>query len=274
MDIIHSFLLGITQGLTEFLPISSSAHLVILPKIIKAKSEILNSLTFDVILHFGTFMAVVIYYRKKLFNLILIFLDGVFNEQKRKISDFKLSIALIIATIPAFLFGFFLDEYVEKTFREPALIAFVFVIFAIFLLFADNKKNLLRNINQITLKDAIIIGSFQALALIPGVSRSGITITAALLLGLKRDEAAEFSFLLSIPIILGAFIFKLSSIIKLGVGENITVLLTGFFSSFIAGFIAIWFLINFVKKNSYLPFVIYRILLGLMIFIFVFRGVI
>lgn len=266
LDIIHSFLLGIIQGLTEFLPISSSAHLVLVPKIMKIKSEILHSLTFDVVLHFGTLVAVLLYFRKKIINIFICFLDGVFNSQKRDTFDFKLSVCLIAATIPAFLAGFFLNDYAEKIFRNPLLIAVVLIAFAMLLFFADKNKNLFKNINQITIKDALIIGCFQALAIMPGVSRSGITITAALFLGFKREDSTEFSFLLSVPVILGAFIFKIDDILKFGISENIALLLIGFISSFIAGFIAIFFLINFVKRNSFLPFVIYRILLGLVIF--------
>jgi len=265
LDIIYSFLLGVVQGLTEFLPISSSAHLVLLPEILNLKSEILCSLTFDVVLHFGTLMAVLIYFRKKITSLLIAFFEGAFNSRKRNIEDFKLSVYIIIATIPAFLAGFFLSDYAEKIFRKPVLISCVLIIFAIFLFIADRNKNLLKDINKITIKDALIIGCFQVFALIPGVSRSGITITAALLLGLKREDSAEFSFLLSVPVILGAFVFKISEVFKVGSGDNILVLLTGFISAFVAGFLAILFLINFVKKNSFLLFVIYRILLGIII---------
>ncbi|MCX8093818.1 MAG: undecaprenyl-diphosphatase UppP [Candidatus Goldbacteria bacterium] len=274
MDIIHSFLLGIVQGLTEFLPISSSAHLVLVPKILKTKSELLNSLTFDVVLHAGTLMAVLIYYLKKIKNLTIAFFNGIFDVEKRKILDFKLSFFLLVATIPAFLAGYFFNEYAENTFRSPLLIAIIFILFALFLLFADKKKGLFKDIEHITLKEAIIIGCFQALAIIPGVSRSGITITAALLLGFKRDSSAEFSFLLSVPVIFGAFIFKIKDAFKLVTNDNFLIFLVGFVSSFIAGFIAIFFLINFVKKNSYLPFVVYRILLGGVIIFLFFKGII
>lgn len=271
MDIIHSFLLGIVQGLTEFFPISSSAHLVLVPKIMKVKSEILHSLTFDVILHFGTLLAVLLYFREKIINIFICFFNGVFNLKKRDTSDFKLSVSLIVAIIPTFLVGIFFNDYAERIFRNPLLIAIVLITFAIFLFFADKNNRLFKNINQITIKDALIIGCFQALAIMPGVSRSGITITAALFLGFNREDSAEFSFLLSVPVIFGAFIFKIGDILKFGMGENIALLLSGFISSFIAGFIAIFFLINFVKRNSFLPFVIYRILLGLIIFAVFYR---
>lgn len=272
MDIIHSFLLGVVQGLTEFLPVSSSAHLVLLPKIINFKNEFLHSLTFDVLLHSGTLLAVLIYYREKIIKLLNSFFKGIFNKQERNNTEFKLSIFLISATIPALLIGAFLNDYAESKFRSPVLIALVLIVFGFFLLYADSKKNIGKDINNLTLKDALIIGCFQAIAIIPGVSRSGITITAALLLGFKRQDAAEFSFLLSIPVIFGAFVFEIPDVIKHGVYENISILLTGFISSFIAGFVAILFLINFVKKNSYLPFVIYRVLLGILIIGLVLKG--
>lgn len=271
MDIIHSFILGVVQGLTEFLPVSSSAHLVLLPKIINLKNEFLNSLTFDVLLHSGTLLAVLIYYREKIVKLLVGFFKGIFNKQERNNTEFKLSIFLILATVPALFAGAFLNDYAESNFRNPVLIALVLIVFAFFLLYAD-RKNTGKEINNLTLKDALIIGCFQAIAIIPGVSRSGITITAALLLGFKRQDAAEFSFLLSIPVIFGAFVFEISDVIKHGVYESISVLLTGFISSFISGFVAILFLINFVKKNSYLPFVVYRVLLGVLIIGLFFKG--
>ncbi len=265
LDIIYSLLLGVVQGLTEFLPVSSSAHLVLIPKILNLKSEILNSLTFDVILHSGTLMAVLIYFRKKIIRLLIAFFKGAFNSRERNTEDFKLSVYIIIATIPAFLAGFFFNDYAENIFRNPVLIACVLIVFAVFLFIADKNKNLSKDMNKITVKDALIIGCFQMLAIIPGVSRSGITITAALLSGMKREDSAEFSFLLSVPVIAGAFVFKTGEVLKTGMGDNSAIFFAGFFSAFVAGFLAILFLINFVKKNSFLLFVIYRILLGIII---------
>ncbi len=272
MHYINSSILGIVQGLTEFLPVSSTAHLIIIPFLLKIKEELLKSLAFDIFLHGGTLLAVIIYYRDKIIKLIIKFFEGIFNKDKRDDADFKLSIFIILATFPAFVFGYFFKDLIEQIFRKPIFPALFLIIFAVLLFIADRIKNKGKDIKNLNFFDALIIGFFQAIALLPGVSRSGITITAGLFLGYNRKDAAEFSFLLSIPAISGALIFGVKDLVKSGINDNLIILITGFIFAFLSGIIAIKFLLSYVKKFSYLIFVIYRIIFGTLILVFIFWG--
>ncbi len=272
MDYINSSILGIIQGLTEFLPISSTAHLIIVPFLLKIKEGLLKSLTFDIFLHGGTLLAVIIYYRDKIIKLIVKFFEGIFDKNKRDDVNFKLSIFIILATLPAFFFGYFFKDLIEQIFRTPIFSALFLIIFAILLFIADRIKNKSKDIEKLNFFDALIIGFFQAIALLPGVSRSGITITAGLFLGYNRKDAAEFSFLLSIPVILGALVFGIKDLVKSGINDNFIILITGFIFAFLSGIIAIKFLLSYVKRFSYLIFIIYRITFGTLILILIFLG--
>ena len=268
MDYFNSIILGIIQGLTEFLPVSSTAHLILIPKLLKIKEALLNSMAFDIFLHLGTLFAVVLFYWQKLLKILKSFFSGIFSVDERKTIDFKIGVYLIIGTLPAFLFGYFLKDIIETIFRGTFYVASFLILFSFFLLIADKIKNAGREINDMNIMDAIIIGCFQAIALLPGVSRSGISITAGLLRGFKRADAAEFSFLLSIPAIFGAVVFGTKDLLKYGVDGNLLILISGFIFSFLSGFFAIKFLISFVKKYSYLIFVIYRVIFGIIIIVF------
>lgn len=263
MDIFYSVILGIVQGLTEFLPVSSSAHLVIAPKLLGGSPELLHSLAFDIALHAGTLAAVVWYFRKKLASMAAVFLGGIASAQKRKETDFKLAVYILLATIPAVAAALVFEEQIEGIFREPQYTAAALIVFGVVLFLADRFSKRQLSLAEITLKAALIIGLFQALALMPGVSRSGITITAALILGYRREDAAEFSFLLSVPAIAGAFVFGLKDLLGAGItpAETLTVI-SGFAAAAASGFFAIKFLMSFIKKSSFLPFVIYRGALG------------
>jgi undecaprenyl-diphosphatase len=208
MELAQSILFGLIQGLTEFLPVSSSAHLSALPQLMGVKSEFLNSLAYDVVLHGGTLCAVLFFFRKKVAALISAFLRGIFSGYARKTSDFRLSIYIIIATIPAVITAFFLQDQVEGVVRNPLYTGAALIVFGIILWLADKTGKKQKRAAELSVVDSIIIGLAQALSLIPGVSRSGITITAGLFTGLKREDAAEFAFLLSITAIAGAFIFN------------------------------------------------------------------
>ena len=273
MDILHSIILGIVQGLTEFLPVSSSAHLVIAPKLLKGSSELLHSLAFDIALHAGTLAAVVWFFRKKLIAMASGFFAGIASADKRKETDFRLAVYIILATIPAVAAALLFEKQIEGVFREPKYTAAALIVFGIILYFADRFSKRKNSIAEITLKAALIVGLFQSLSLLPGVSRSGITITAALLLGYRREDSAEFSFLLSVPAITGAFVFGLKDLIGAGMsaGEAAAVV-SGFAAAAVSGFFAIKFLMSFLKKSSFLPFVIYRGALGILILIMVFGG--
>jgi undecaprenyl-diphosphatase len=261
VEILQSILLGLIQGLTEFLPVSSSAHLSALPRIFGINSAFLNSLSFDVALHAGTLLAVVVFFWKKIIGLFKGFFGGLVSKKAGKAPDFTLAVNIIIATLPVIAAGVLLQDKIEGLFRNPIYTGAALIIFGLVLWLADKAGKKQKTTAKISVIDSIIIGFAQILSLVPGVSRSGITITAGLFSGLKRADAVEFAFLLSVPAIAGAFVFKLKDIMGTGI-ENAALLAAGFIASAIAGFAAISFLITFVKKNNFTPFVFYRLALG------------
>lgn len=250
MSISHAVVLGIVQGLTEVFPISSSAHLVIIPWIFKWSYQ---GLSFDVALHIGTALAFIVYFFKDWVEMI---------SSRNKFFWF-----LVIATIPGAFAGLILERKAETIFRSPLLIAIMLLVFAVILWLADYLGKKQRSIEQIDLKTAITIGLAQAIAIIPGVSRSGITMTAGLFKGLSREAAAKFSFLLATPIIIAAGVLKLS---KLHTSDLNAAFWLGVISSAISGFIGIRYLLNFVKKSSLKIFVWYRIVVSIIILIMLF----
>lgn len=262
MDYIHALLMGIIQGLTEFLPVSSSAHLALYPKIFNVNSGLLHSMAYDVALHGGTLAALLIFFRKKVFNLLGAFFKGLAGAKARQSADFKMGLFIIAGTIPAVLVGLFYGDYLEENFRDPIRMASMLIIFGGVLWLADRFGKKKKEIQGINLADSLIIGAAQALALIPGVSRSGITISAGLFAGYKRHDAAEFSFLLSIPAVAGAFAMQFKDMIGTGADQGIVLILLGFTAALISGMFAIKFLLDFIGKNSFTPFVIYRFALG------------
>lgn len=246
-------MLGIIQGLTEFLPVSSSAHLVLFPAYFGWSDP---GLAFDVALHLGTLLAVLAYFRADWVPLVRsVFLIKDESLAKERALAFK----LLLATIPGAIAGVLLEHRVESTFRSAELIAWALMILGALLAVADRLGKGTREIHAITPANAVMIGVAQSLALIPGVSRSGITITLALALGLERTAAARFSFLMSIPIIAGAGILKAKTIWHT---PDKAMLGIGFTASAIAGFLAIWVLMRYVERHRYTPFVVYRWALG------------
>jgi len=272
MDILQSIVLGTVQGLGEFLPISSTAHLVLVPYFFKWEDP---GLAFDVALHSGTLVAVLGYFWKDWMEIIKVaisHLKSKIKNQKSKLQiknknlgkyDSKLLWLLIIATIPGALAGYFLEDYAATVLRSPLVIAFTLSFVGIILYLADKYLKHRKEINQITVVDSILIGIAQAVAIIPGVSRSGATMTAGLLAGLSREGAAKFSFLMSTPIILGATLAQIGSILENNF--NPTVLIVGVVSSAVSGYLAISFLLKFIKKFGFVFFVWYRVLLALVI---------
>ena len=266
MEIIQSIILGIVQGLAEFLPISSSGHLVLVSNIFHWQDQ---GLAFDVALHLGTLIAVLIYFRKDWVEIIknsylvknLRSLN--FNIKVRELKSDMLFI-IIIATIPGVFIGLILNNYAATIFRNPLLIATTLSVGALFLFYADRIGFKKKDISELTLKMGIIIGLFQAFAIIPGVSRSGITITIALLLGFSRTSSARFSFLLSTPIILGAGIMEFPNLLASGLDINI---LTGILTATISGYLAIKYMLKYLENKSYNIFVGYRIVLAILIII-------
>jgi undecaprenyl-diphosphatase len=272
MDPIQAFLLGIVQGLTEFLPISSSAHLIIVPWLLGMPDP---GIQFDVALHMGTLLAVLVYFRRDWVNLLSALVGSITQRSIAGDPNRRLVWYILLASVPAALVGALGESKINQFFHteenlRPGLlvIATVMVVMAALLLLAERVGKRLLDITDITLSTAMGIGLAQALSLIPGVSRSGSTITAGLFFGLKRDAAARFSFLLATPVILGAGAKSLYDLWKspegLGAGQQLA-LLVGFVTSAVVGFLCIHFLLRYLQNHTTLPFIIYRFALGLII---------
>jgi undecaprenyl-diphosphatase len=254
--------MGIIQGLTEFLPVSSSAHLALYPKLFNVNSGLLNSVAYDVALHGGTLAALLIFFRKKILKLLGAFFNGLASAKSRQTQDFKLGIYIIIGSIPAVFVGYFYGDYLESTFRNPVKMGVVLILFGAVLWLADRLGKKKKEMASINFIDSLIVGVAQAVALIPGVSRSGITISAGLFTGYNRKDAAEFSFLLSLPAVTGAFVMQLKHLLHGTSGNDSALIIIGFAASFIAGIFAIKFLLDYISKRSFTPFVVYRFILG------------
>lgn len=256
ISIFQAVVLGILQGLAEFLPVSSSAHLALTPWIMGWEPP---GLAFDVALHIGTLVAVLWYFRAELANLISAFFQ-ILKTRRIQTIEQKRAMYLIVATVPAGVAGFLLEDIAESVFRSPLVIAWALIILGLILWLVDSRASMDRNLNQIKIMDAIAIGFAQVLALIPGVSRSGSTITAGRLLGLDRNSAAAFSFLMSVPVIGAAAVLKTPQLVSNG-GLSLS-LIAGIVASALAGVLAITVLLRYVSRRSYGVFAVYRVLLG------------
>jgi len=267
-NIISAIILGVVQGLGEFLPISSSGHLILIRAALKIEDQ---GLAFDVALHFGTLLAVLWYFRRQGTLFLQDLGKQLLNANKApRGKNLRLLVCIALATVPGAAAGFFLEDWAEHIFRYPKSVAMMLAVYALFLAVADRynrrRKSGTQSIGDITYGKSILIGIAQALAIIPGTSRSGATITAGLFLGLSRKDAAVFSFMLSIPIIFGAF---LSSARHIFAVENIDVpmLFGGITSSAIVGFLSIKYMLQYLTNHNYDLFVWYRIVLAMVIFI-------
>ena len=270
MESIQIIILALVQGLTEFLPISSSAHLILVPQLLGWADQ---GLAFDVATHFGTLIAVLWYFRKDLWPL---FIDWSHSIQYQKhCGDSMLAWGVILGTIPAGIIGLLINEYADQL-RNPLIIASTTIIFGLLLWFADAQvqkkirhKEVLKTEHQLNLNMILFIGFAQVLALIPGTSRSGITITGALLMGMSRTAAARFSFLLSIPLILAASLLKTLELSQLDHHIPWMDIILGIFLSAISAYFCIHYFIKLLDRVGMLPFIIYRLLLGVfLLFIF------
>jgi undecaprenyl-diphosphatase len=265
LSTIDSIILGIVQGLTEFLPISSSGHLIIARELLNIEQT--GGLAFDAILQLATACTVLLYFRKDIWDLVLNVFKKIRDPQKT-----KLTLALVIGTIPAIIFGLLLQDYMDTVFRNPALVSLTLIIGAGIMFYADKvlEKRTVPAEN-LTFKKGLIVGLFQALALVPGMSRSGMSISGGYFLGLSKETAVRFSFLLSIPIIVGSGLLKVKDIIQDPslIGGQYTTLILGAITAFVFGWFAIDFLLKFLKTNSFKGFVIYRIVLASLLMLFV-----
>lgn len=268
MNIVESIVLGVVQGLTEFLPVSSSGHLVLVHSILGTVSE--NPLAFDVMLHVATALAVIVYFWNDLMvlgNALLRKLSRLPVNQR----DLTLLAALAAGTIPAVILGLSLEYVIETYFRFPLVVAGVLFAGSLFFMYTEWYYDRSQPLNEMSIMKGLQIGFFQSIALIPGVSRSGITICGGMLLGLTRSEAARFAFLLAIPVIVGAG--AVESLRLIGSPESIQwgAIGVGALVAFLTGLAAIHFMISFVRKYSLWPFIWYRIILaGFVVFVVVF----
>ncbi len=263
MDLTQLIILALIQGLTEFLPVSSSAHLILVPLLTNWADQ---GLAIDVAAHFGSLFAVVFYLRKDIYRILLAGIDSIAGKAPTT-SDSKLFWYLAVASIPVLASGFILRNIIALYLRAPLVIAGTSIVFGLLLWYADAQGRRQRKIDSINMRDAIIIGFAQALALIPGTSRSGITMTAALILGLDRTSAARLSFLMAVPIIAAAGGYELLKLIQLGGGVDMMSFVVTALLSAISALVAIHIFMGFIDKIGMLPFVIYRVLLGIMLFI-------
>ena len=253
MDTLQLILLSVVQGLTEFLPVSSSAHLVLLSEFLGEEDQ---GIIFDVGVHFGTLMAALVYFRSDLKKMIINLGSHKFLSKEN-----NLTTSLIIAVIPILLSGFLLRDFVNLNLRNSEVIAYATIIFGILLYTAQLRKGK-EDLDSVNLKQALIIGLFQCLALIPGTSRSGITITAGLFLGLSATAASRFSFLLAIPTIGAIALAELIRVSFIDIMDNGVELSFALIISFLVAYISIDMFLKLIDRIGFTPFVIYRLLLG------------
>ena len=269
-SLIHAAVLGLVQGLTEFLPISSSAHLILVPKFLGWNDPFADSAAFDVMLHMGTLAALLVYFRTDLWRYLTAGLASIRDRRIGDDPDRRIAWLLVISVIPAAILGAAFESTFDTAFREKIAWIAVFVLIGASLLWlAERWGTRTRGLEAMTRKDAAIIGLGQAVALFPGISRSGITIATGLFLGLERDAAARFSFLMAVPVIAGAGIFQARSLISSGVGAaQAGELVVGVLTSAIFGFIAVAFLLRYLRGHGTGVFIAYRIGLAALIVVF------
>ncbi|WP_006788458.1 undecaprenyl-diphosphate phosphatase [Thiorhodospira sibirica] len=265
MDLVQTLVLALIQGLTEFLPISSAAHLILVPELTDWADQ---GLSFDVATHLGSLVAVMLYFRRELYAMSAAWLDSV---RGRGLSpDARLAWAVLFGTLPAALAGWLLHDLIATHLRSAQVIAVTTIVFALLLGYADWRGKRTRHERSIGWKDVLLIGIAQAFALIPGTSRSGVTITAGLLLGLTRQAAARYSFLLSIPIIALAGGFETLNLLQAPPTEvDWGAIMLGAVVAGISAYLCIHFFLKLLARIGMLPFVVYRLLLGgFLVFLF------
>jgi undecaprenyl-diphosphatase len=264
VTVLQAIVMGLIQGLGEFLPISSTAHLILVPWFFGWDESVFKSLPFDVALHMGTLVAVLIFFWRDWVRLIAAAWNALLKG--RGTAESHLFWCLVAAVIPGGIFGMLLESKAENALRSPLLIAFMLIIMGLALYWVDIQGSKRFKLEKVTLGASILIGFSQALAIIPGVSRSGITMTAGLATGLTREAAARFSFLLSAPIILGAGLVEVPHLLKTP-GAISSHFWISIIVSALAGMASIGFLLRYLQKKSFAPFVWYRLLLGVLVIV-------
>ncbi len=273
MSTLEAIVLGIVQGLTEFLPISSTGHILYVPALAGWPDP---GAAFSAVIQLGTMAAVLVYFRSDLWRMAVAFVKSFGGDHelwRSSDTDGRLGWYIVLGTIPIAIVGLVFSDQIENNVRTLSLVAIVMILFSFVLMAADLKGAQNRDVKELTLKDGIIIGLFQALALIPGVSRSGSTISGGLFLGLDRESATRYSFLLSVPAVVlsGAFeLRKIGDSTGATVGVWPTVVATVL--AFISGYIAIAFLLRFVRTHNFSVFVIYRVVVGVLMLVLLATG--
>ena len=274
MSILQAIILGLTQGATEFAPVSSSGHLILVPWMF-GWAPIVNAdfnKTFDVALHMGTLLGAVIYFRHDLWRYLLAW-GGSVKRRSIGTSDERIAWALIVGTIPGVIAGAALESVIQDKLGAPLLISIMLAIFGVILYVVDRVSSSERHFESIGVRTGLFLGAAQALALQPGVSRSGITMTAARLIGLDREAAARFSFLLALPIIAGAGLYKGADLVSTGFQGYGVEFFWGFVASAVSGFIVIWGLLKYLRRHSYFIFMVYRLAVAALCLILIATGV-
>lgn len=265
-ELLEALVLGIVQGLTEFLPISSTGHLILTEKILGLPAGKFG-LQFDAAIHLGTLAAVLVYFRDTVRRLISGWLASIASRNWQATPESKLAWLLVLGTIPAAVAGVLIESTAESKLRDPAIVAAMLLLFCIPMLLAEYVAQGDRELSGAGFKDALLVGFAQSIALIPGVSRSGITISAGMLAGFRREEAASFAFLLSAPVIAGAGGKQLFDVLRHGSDSagGLDVYIVGLLAAAIVGYAAVAFLMRFLRLNTLLVFVAYRVVLGVVV---------
>lgn len=269
-SIIKAIVYGIIQGLTEFIPISSTAHIRVIPALLKWGDP---GAAFTAVIQIGTLIATLIYFRQDIFFMVSGFLNALKTRKFFEDPYSRMFILIMVGTIPISVFGLTLKKFIEGDARGLYVISFSLIVLAIILFIAEKVSSKRKDFTDITIKDGLLIGLAQALALVPGSSRSGVTITAGLFCGLKRDVTARFSFLLSIPAVGLSGLYELYSERQALLNENTLNLIIATLVSGVVGYLSIAFLINFLKTRSNLIFIVYRIIVGVIILILLYLGI-
>ncbi|WP_033287919.1 undecaprenyl-diphosphate phosphatase [Amycolatopsis jejuensis] len=270
MGWFESLVLGLVQGLTEFLPISSSAHLRIVAALVGWDDP---GAAFTAVTQIGTELAVILYFGPKIGRILRAWFFSLYRPQWRHDPDARLGWLIIVGSLPIVILGLLLQDAIDQAFRDLRITAATLIVFGIVLLIADRTAKQRRTLDHLNVPHGLAFGFAQALALIPGVSRSGGTTSAGLLLGYTRSEAAEYSFLLAVPAVFGSGLYKLTDIGKNGESAQWGPTILATLVAFGVGYLVIAWLMAYIKRRSFVPFVIYRVALGVLLFGLVFGGV-
>jgi undecaprenyl-diphosphatase len=274
VSILQAIVLGLVQGATEFAPVSSSGHLILVPWIfgwvLIGDADVRK--TFDVALHMGTLAGALIYFREDVARYATAWLRSI-RARRLSTPDERIAWALVVGTIPGVVAGALFENVIQERLGAPWLIAVMLVAFGVVLVLVDRRARSARAFDSIGPRDGLLLGTAQALALQPGVSRSGVTITAARAMGLDRESAARFSFLLSLPIIAGAGAYKAADLAQTGLQGHATEFVAGIVASAVSGFVVIWGLLRYLKRHDFTVFLWYRVALAALVVILIVTNV-